>query len=290
MFSIPIWISSNYQTLLQFSEKQVKNLNKFFVKYTQILFIIYLSFLKIFSKIFRISPNFLQLFPLMFSSKSQQILLKTNTFLKFLLYFLDSSPVLYWHFIKFFPNFSIFFRFTRSFNKITVEIRSNFYFGLLKNFLAGFRSAFKFFFVTQIIFLPILIVSNFICLNFFILRFVTDYLFTKIPVFSKFVPKFHKFYLKLCQVENKIYPKLRKDFFYLYLICVFFQFRENLLKTLINYFGIEFVNKKIILLMHYPSLVHSAFSDCLKNHLRSLSNPHIFQYCANFPTFIVGNA
>ncbi len=147
------------------------------------------------------------------------------------------------------------------------------------------------FFDTQIIFLTKLIVSNFICLNFFYI--VLRKTIYKIPVFSKFVPKFHKFYLKFCQAYSKVYPKLHKDFLYLFQICVFFEFRENLLKILINYFESEFVNKKIILLMHYPSLlVHSAFSstrDRLNDHLISLSNLHIFQDCADFPTLQVGN-
>ncbi len=36
------------QTILKFFEKRVQNINKFFVKITQILFIIYPNFLKIF--------------------------------------------------------------------------------------------------------------------------------------------------------------------------------------------------------------------------------------------------
>ncbi len=62
IFSTRAWISSNYQTLLPFFEKPVQNLNKFFVKFTQILFIIQPSFLKIFSMIFKISPNFFRIF------------------------------------------------------------------------------------------------------------------------------------------------------------------------------------------------------------------------------------
>ncbi len=48
----------------------------------------------------------------------------------------------------------------------TVEICTNFYSGLLKNFLAIFGSIFNFFFDTQIIFLKKLFVSNFFSINF----------------------------------------------------------------------------------------------------------------------------
>ncbi len=48
----------------------------------------------------------------------------------------------------------IFFqRFTQSFNKITVKICSNFYFDLLKKFLASFQSDFKFI-LTRKLFFP----------------------------------------------------------------------------------------------------------------------------------------
>ncbi len=56
--------------------------------------------------------NFHEVFPDIFQfffSKFQQILLKTNSFFSFSLYFLDSPSVPYWHFIKLFGNFSIFF-------------------------------------------------------------------------------------------------------------------------------------------------------------------------------------
>ncbi len=72
-------------------------------------------------------------------------------------------------------------------------------------------------------------------------------LFPKITVFSYFVPKFHKFYLRFFQILSKIHPILPKDFHYLFSIC-FFEFRENFLeyflKILINYLEIEFINKK----------------------------------------------
>ncbi len=52
-FSTPTWISSNYQTFLKFSKRQVQNF-MFFVKFTQIHSLIYPSYLNIFSFIF---PN-----------------------------------------------------------------------------------------------------------------------------------------------------------------------------------------------------------------------------------------
>ncbi len=127
---------------------------------------------------------------------------------------------------------------------------------------------FKIFFDTQIIFFTKLTVSNFNCLHFFLSCSIR--LFRIIPVFSKFVSKFHKFYLKFCQVSSKISSKLRKDFLYLFSICVFFKCRENLLKILINYLEIEFVNKKIILLVHYPP-PNCSFS--LLFYVRSFKGP-----------------
>ncbi len=93
---------------------------------------------------------------------------------------------------SFLQNFQFFFKDLLTLDKVTVEICPNLYFILLKNFLATFRSVFKFFFDTQIIFVKKLIVSNFFCLN-FILRFIK--LFTKVPIFLKF----HEFYLKFHQ-------------------------------------------------------------------------------------------
>ncbi len=82
-----------FQQLFEFHQIIKHFYNKFFVKFTQILFIICPSFLKIFSKIFKIYPNFFQIFIrfFFFFSKLQQILFKTNKFFKFSLYFLDSE-------------------------------------------------------------------------------------------------------------------------------------------------------------------------------------------------------
>ncbi len=130
--------------------------------------------------------------------------------------------------IKFFANISNFFpRFTQSLNKVTVEICPNFYSGLFKNCLASFQRVFRFFSYTQITFLKKLIVSNIFCLN-FMLRFIK--LFTIIPVLSKFIPEFHKFYLKFCQTKRKIYPKLPEDLVYLFSVCVVLNFEKIFLK------------------------------------------------------------
>ncbi len=59
---LPCYVFASYQTFLKFSEKQAQNSNKFFVKFTKLLFIIYLSFLKIFYKIFKISAKFFFIF------------------------------------------------------------------------------------------------------------------------------------------------------------------------------------------------------------------------------------
>ncbi len=73
-----------------------------------------------------------------------------------------------------------------------IKLAQIFILGYLKIFLQ-FSEVIKNFFDTHIIFLKELSVSNFFGLNyFFILRFIK--LSTKIPVFSKLVPKFHKFY------------------------------------------------------------------------------------------------
>ncbi len=72
LFSTPTWISSTYKTSLKFSEKQLQNFHKFFVKFTQISFIID-------QKISKFPRNFSEYFFNSFS-KFQQILLKTNTF------------------------------------------------------------------------------------------------------------------------------------------------------------------------------------------------------------------
>ncbi len=64
------------------------------------------NFFKDFQNVGKVFPNI----PLFFS-KCQQVLLKTNTFSSFSLYFLDSSSVPYWQFIQFFCKFlKIFFK------------------------------------------------------------------------------------------------------------------------------------------------------------------------------------
>ncbi len=88
-----------------------------------------------------------------FFSKFRQILLKTNIFLKFSLFF-STVPQSY---IDILPSFlqipQIFFqRFTQGFNKITVKVCSNFYSDLLLNCLANFRSVFKFFLTLELFF------------------------------------------------------------------------------------------------------------------------------------------
>ncbi len=46
----------------------------------------------------------------------------------------------------------MFQRFTPSLDKVTAEICTNFYFGSLKNFLANFRSIYKYFLTLQLFF------------------------------------------------------------------------------------------------------------------------------------------
>ncbi len=115
-----------------------------------------------------------------------------------------------------------------------VEICPNFYSGLFKNFLASIGSVFKFLFDTPIIFLKKLIFSNFLC---FISYCASKNYFTETPVFSKFVPKFHKFYSEFCQTQRIFTPL---PFFNLRYFEVQESFLENLLKILINnYLEIE---------------------------------------------------
>ncbi len=174
-------------------------MNKFSVKFAQILFRIYPSFLKIFSGIFKISPIFFQIFLEFFLQNFNKYYTKLILFSNFCCIFstvphsfIDTlSNVLQISQISF-------QKFTPSLNKITVEIRPNFYSSLLKIFFAGFRSVFKFFFL-QIIFLTKLIFNNFISLNFFILCFIRLFIHENSSLF-KIVPKCHKFYLKFCQV------------------------------------------------------------------------------------------
>ncbi len=66
-----------------------------------------------------------------FFSKFQQMLLKTNTF-QFL------GPLLTFYQVFFQIPLIFFQRFTQTFDKITVEVCSNFRSGLLKNFPASF--------------------------------------------------------------------------------------------------------------------------------------------------------
>ncbi len=131
MFSAPTWISSNYQTFLKFSEKQVQNFIIFFVKFTQILFIIYSSPLKIFLKISQISAKFFQIFVWLFFLMSifPICTVFSRQFFRRLLTFISS----------FFTDFSMFFkRFFQNLDKVTVEICLNFYFSLFKIFLENF--------------------------------------------------------------------------------------------------------------------------------------------------------
>ncbi len=110
-------------------------------------------------------------------------------------------------------------------------------------------------------------------LNFFWHNFILCFvkLFTKMTVFSKFIAKFYKFYLTFRQTWNKIYPKLPKDFLYLFSICVFLNFEkivaafisesfpeistnfsENFLKNLVNISIKIYLRIAQILLVVYP--------------------------------------
>ncbi len=98
--------------------------------------------------------TFFQKLPLVyiFFSKFQQILLKSNTFLNFHVFsgqFLSLLLTFYQFFCKF---LNFFFKDLLSLNKITAEICPNFYSGLLKNFLAGFRCVFKCFLLLKLFF------------------------------------------------------------------------------------------------------------------------------------------
>ncbi len=83
LFSKSTWISSNYPKFLKFSEKQVQNMNKFSLKFTKALFVIYLSFLKIFSKIFKISAKFSRIFLWFFFRNFNKYYLKLTLFPNF---------------------------------------------------------------------------------------------------------------------------------------------------------------------------------------------------------------
>ncbi len=127
----------------------------------------------------------------------------------FSLNILNNLPQIFAMILKIkFLNF-FFLIFTQSLDKVTVEIWPNFYYGLFKNFLASFRR--------------LLIVSNFICLN-FIFGFIK--LFIKIPVCLKLVPKFQNFYLKFYQTQSKIYAEIPTNFLYHFSICFFPSFEK----------------------------------------------------------------
>ncbi len=111
---------------------------------------------------------------------------------------------------------------------------------IVGNVLFSEHLSLKFFFDTN--YFSQIFFGKFLCLNFFILCFIKQ--FTKIPVFSKFVPKCHKFYLKIFQISSKIYRnflKIFSTFFNLH----FFEFRENFLpngpnkKLIFNFFFCE---------------------------------------------------
>ncbi len=103
------------------------------------------NFLKNFLKYFQNFNKFFQNIPLIFFSKFQQILSKSNTFSKFSCIFWTVSQ-----FLLVFYQF--FYKFLNSKIYSEVEICPNFYSGLLKNFVAGFRSVFKFFLVFTLFF------------------------------------------------------------------------------------------------------------------------------------------
>ncbi len=139
LFLTLFWISSNYYTFLKFSEKQVQNFNKFFIKFTQILFIIYSIFLTIFSKIFEYSSNFFQNFKKYYSKQIFFLI-----FTVFSRQFLNLLLIFYQVFCKF---LKFFFKDLLSLDKITVEIRPNFRSGL--HFLTSFRNVFNFFWLSN---------------------------------------------------------------------------------------------------------------------------------------------
>ncbi len=130
------------------------------------------NFLKNFLHDFQNFNKFFQNIPLIFFSKFLQLLLKSNTFLKFSFFFWTVSQSFVDILSIFLQIPQIFFhRFTQSLNKITSEICPHFYSVLLKNFLTSFRSGFKFFLILKLFFLQN-VLSVISCLNFFILCFV----------------------------------------------------------------------------------------------------------------------
>ncbi len=84
-------------------------------------------------------------FPIIHQIKFQQILLNTNTFFWFSLYFLDSSSVT-WQFIKFF--FANFWNFFSKFQQILLKTNTFFQFSLyfLDSFSVPYWHFIKFFF------------------------------------------------------------------------------------------------------------------------------------------------
>ncbi len=102
------------------------------------------SFLKIFSRIYKICREVFPNISIFFFSKFQQILSTQNLYLFLIFaYFLDCIPVLYWHFIHLFCKYlKFFFKDLFSLDKVTVEICQNFYSGLFKNSLCKFPKCF----------------------------------------------------------------------------------------------------------------------------------------------------
>ncbi len=145
-FSTLIWILSNYQTLLQFSKKEVQNLNTVFVKFTQVLFIIYPSFLKIFSRIFKISPNFFWIFLQFFFQNFNKYYSKLILFLNLRCISTTLSQ-------SFIDILSIFLQISQIFFskiyavsiKLQLKFAQNFILVYLKNFLQVFKVFLNFF-------------------------------------------------------------------------------------------------------------------------------------------------
>ncbi len=113
---------------INFSENFLKNLFKILIKFylrtAQVLVAVYSKF----PEDFLLYIEFLRIF-----------LTVLQSFIDILSSFLQIPQI-------------VFQRFTQSLHKVTVEICPSFHYVLLKNFLASFRSVFKFFFDTQIIF------------------------------------------------------------------------------------------------------------------------------------------
>ncbi len=112
---------------------------------------------------------------------------------------------------------------------VSIKWRLNFVQIFIPDYLKIFMKVsdvFLIFFFLHKLFFYKYFVSNLVYLN-FILCLIK--LFTKIPVFSKFIPKFHKFHLKFCQT-------LPKNFLYnLRFFELLENFLENLLKILLTF-------------------------------------------------------